>query len=105
LGLQTGRVIGRRYIDFVHSEDHQKTNEAKKRTNSLRNDQQFCESFMCGRTVRLVDVLWSASWSKTERITFGVPTITERKRAEEEIQKANLLLEERVQSAPRDCNR
>jgi PAS domain S-box-containing protein len=96
-GYKPEELIGRHYMDFVHLEDHERTNE----TRAHLRDSGAVTNFV-SRYVRkdgsLVDMLWSASWSEVDRMTFSVGhDITERKRAEEEIQKANQLLEERVQ--------
>src|SRR5438270_1278989 len=95
-------MIGRPYLDFVHSDDHPKTNQAEDDVRVSGKITNFVNRYV-RKDGSLVDTLWSASWSDTEKIFFAVAhDITERKRTEEEIRQLNQSLERRVQERTAD---
>ncbi len=95
-GYKPDELIGRECLDFIYPEDHAKTKQARADLRGSGKIGNFVNRYV-RKDGSLIDILWSASWSEADRITFGVAhDITERKRAEEEVQKLNQALEKRV---------
>ena len=87
-GYTPAELVGQKYIDLVHPEDREKTNRTA--ADLLLNE---TVTDFVNRYVRkdgsLVDVLWSASWSETDKTIFCVAhDVTERARVEKEVREA-----------------
>jgi two-component system, sensor histidine kinase and response regulator len=87
-GYMPAELIGRPYIDFVCPEDRVMTNQV---ADVLRMDGKITD--FVNRYTRkdgtLVDVLWSASWSETDKIMFCVAhDVTDRARIEKALREA-----------------
>ena len=87
-GYTPNELMGRPYVDLVCSEDRAMTNEVME---VLRLDGKITD--FVNRYTRkdgtLVDVLWSASWSETDKIMFCVAhDVTDRARIEKELREA-----------------
>ena len=81
-GFSPDELIGRRYMELVHPDDHQVTAEAA----SVILDTGKLSDFV-NRYIRkdgsVVSVLWSASWSASKKMLFCVAhDVTERARIE-----------------------
>ncbi len=89
-GYKPEELVGRKYMDLVHPEDHEKTNQAAANIMAGKDLGDF-ENRYRRKDGLLVPILWSASWSVDDKIMFCVARdITEQKRVHEE-------LEQRVQ--------
>jgi len=87
-GYTPEELIGRCYIDLVHEEDRPKTIEADEKVQAAGTLSDFVNRYV-RKDGTLVDVLWSATWSETDRIYFCVAhNITERQRSEEALRDA-----------------
>jgi PAS domain S-box-containing protein len=87
-GYTQAELVGRPYIDFVCPEDRVMTNQVAE---VLRLDGKFTD--FVNRYTRkdgtLIDVLWSASWSETDKIMFCVAhDVTDRARIEKALREA-----------------
>jgi len=88
-GYTPGELIGRNYMEFVYPGDRARTAEVaagERATGTPSGD-------FVNRNVRkdgsVVDVLWSASWSASEKTVFCVAhDVTERARTEKELREA-----------------
>ncbi len=84
-GYSPEDLNGRLYIDLVHPDDVEKTNQVAAAIVSGQAIDDF-ENRYLRRDGSVVDVLWSAVWSDEEKSMFCVARdISERKRAEEEL--------------------
>ncbi len=70
-GYKVEELIGRRYIDFVHPDDHLKTNECAARIMSGEAATDF-ENRYIRKDGSLVPMNWSANWSALEKTMFCV---------------------------------
>ena len=87
-GYTPAELIGRPYIDFVCPEDRVMTNQV---ADVLRLDGKFTDfvNRYSRKDGTLVDVLWSASWSESDKIMFCVAhDITDRSRIEKALREA-----------------
>ncbi|HJQ22926.1 MAG TPA: ATP-binding protein [Blastocatellia bacterium] len=92
-GYTPEELIGRRYIELVTPDDIEKTTAAAAAIMAGTPVTDF-ENRCRHKDGSLVHILWSASWSKSEALTFAVARdITERKRAEEKVRRLNEKLE------------
>jgi len=87
-GYTPSEMLGRLYIDLVCPEDRTMTNQV---TEVLRLDGKITD--FVNRCTRkdgtLLDVLWSASWSETDKIMFCVAhDVTDRARIEKALREA-----------------
>jgi len=87
-GYTPAELLGRPYIDLVCPEDRAMTTQV---TEVLRLDGKITD--FVNRSTRKdgtqVDVLWSASWSELDKISFCVAhDVTERARSEKELREA-----------------
>ena len=87
-GYTPAELVGRPYIDLVCPEDRVMTNQVAE---VLRLDGKFTD--FVNRYTRkdgtLIDVLWSASWSETDKIMFCVAhDVTDRARIEKALREA-----------------
>jgi len=95
-GYHPDELIGRPYLELVAPEDVGKTNQAAGEIMAGKAMTDF-ENRYRRKDGSLVSVMWSAFWSETDRLMFCVAhDITERKRAEETLQRAHDELEIRV---------
>lgn len=98
LGYTQEELLGRRMIDLVLPVDRERTLKAAGRVMEGRSHIHF-ENRYVRKDGRVVDIMWSARWSETERMRFAVARdITELKHAERkqralyEISKAPMML-------------
>lgn len=87
-GYTPAELVGRPYVEFVCPEDRALTSQVAE---VLRMDGKITD--FVNRYIRkdgtLVDVLWSASWSETDKIMFCVAhDVTERARIEKALREA-----------------
>src|SRR5437868_1442744 len=88
LGYAPAELIGRCYLDLLHPDDRQKTIDADIATRKAGRLADFVNRYI-RKDNSVVDVLWSASWSQTEKIFFCVAhDVTERQRTEEKMREA-----------------
>lgn len=77
-GFEPDELIGLRLVDQILSDDQERFKSAVK----VLNDQEF-EARLLTKSGRVLDVLWSLSWSEKERLFFCIAhDVTERKNAE-----------------------
>jgi PAS domain S-box-containing protein len=87
-GYKATEMIGRHNIDFVYPQDRAKTNQAAADLRTSGKVTNFVNRYL-RKDGSLVDVLWSASWSEPDQLTFAVAhDITERARTEEALKDA-----------------
>jgi two-component system sensor histidine kinase/response regulator len=87
-GYTPSELIGRPYLDFVYAEDREKTIEARAHLQIAGKITDFVNRYV-RKDGALVDVLWSATWSETDKISFCVAhDMTQRERAEEALRQA-----------------
>ena len=87
-GYKANELVGRRYIDLVYAEDRPKTEAAAKGLLSTGKITDFVNRYV-RKDGTLVDVLWSATWSATDRIMFCVAhDVTDRARIEKALRDA-----------------
>lgn len=87
-GYKPDEMIGRQYMDLVHPDDRPRTQQADA---DIRIDGKITD--FVNRYLRkdgtVVDVLWSASWSKIDNIFFCVAhDVTRRQREEQALREA-----------------
>jgi PAS domain S-box-containing protein len=82
-GYKPEELIERRYMDLVHPDDHELTIRAAQAITSGEAMRDFENRYM-RKDGSVVNVMWSAHWSETEKIMFCVARdVTERKQAEQ----------------------
>jgi diguanylate cyclase (GGDEF)-like protein/PAS domain S-box-containing protein len=82
LGYTQEELLGRKMIELVLPEDRERTLEAAARVMSGRSHMHF-ENRYVRKDGRIVDIMWSARWSETDRLRFAVARdITDLKHAE-----------------------
>jgi PAS domain S-box-containing protein len=87
-GYRANELVGRRYIDLVYPEDRPKTEAAAKGLLATGKITDFVNRYI-RKDGTLVDVLWSATWSATDRIMFCVAhDVTDRARIEKALREA-----------------
>lgn len=87
-GYSPGELTGRPSIDFVAPEDRARTIEADANVRRLGKLKDFVNRYI-RKDGTIVDVLWSASWSETNRVYFCVAhDVTERERTEQQLRLA-----------------
>ncbi|MEY2546210.1 MAG: hypothetical protein QOG48_1327, partial [Verrucomicrobiota bacterium] len=87
-GYTPAELIGRPYVDLVHVDDRGKTAEADDNIRKAGKLTDFVNRYV-RKDGAIVDVLWSASWSATDKILFCVAhDVTQRQRAEEALREA-----------------
>jgi PAS domain S-box-containing protein len=87
-GYTPEELVGRQYITLVAPEDIDKTSRASGEIRAGKALTNF-ENRYRHKDGHLVDVLWSASWSESEQLTFCVARdITDRKRVENALHQA-----------------
>jgi PAS domain S-box-containing protein len=87
-GYTAKELIGRQYNDFVHPEDRPKTEEAGKQLRATGKITDFVNRCV-RKDGRIVDVLWSATWSVEDKIIFCVAhDVTDRARIEKALREA-----------------
>jgi PAS domain S-box-containing protein len=87
-GYKPTELIGRQTSEFIYPEDQAKTNQAAAELRSSGKVTNFVNRYI-RNDGSLVDVLWSASWSEEDKLTFAVAhDITERARTEEALKEA-----------------
>jgi PAS domain S-box-containing protein len=91
-GYQPDELTGRRFIELIAPEDVNATIKAVRSIRSQKGTMPF-ENRTRRKDGSLVNVLWSAYWSESERSMFCVAhDITQRKRAEEAIKASELRI-------------
>jgi PAS domain S-box-containing protein len=92
-GYTQEELIGRRYIELVVPDDVARTNEAAAKIRTGENATDF-ENRYRHKNGSQVHVMWSASWSEKQQLTFSVARdITQRHLVEEKLQKSAAELE------------
>ena len=87
-GYTAAEMIGHETIEFVYPEDQAKTNQAAAALRDSGKVANFVNRYV-RKDGSLVDVLWSASWSEVDQLTFAVGhDITERVRTERALYRA-----------------
>jgi PAS domain S-box-containing protein len=87
-GYTRDELVGRRFIEFVHPDDHDKTLEAAEKLLTDGRTTDFVNRYL-RKDGSVVDVLWSASWSEAEKRMFCVAhDVTERSRDEKALREA-----------------
>ena len=98
-GYQQEELIGRRYIDLVVPEDVPKTNEVAAKILSGEATIDFVNRYL-HKDGSHVPTMWSSSWSESEQLMFAVARdLSERKRAEKELQDSEQKFRSVTQSA------
>lgn len=99
LGYAPQELVGRRMIDLVAPEDRERTLEAASRIMAGGSHLHF-ENRYIRKDGQLVDIMWSARWSSTDRFRVAVGRdVTQRKRAES-MQAATYGISEAAHTAP-----
>ena len=92
-GYRPEELVGQRYMDFVHPDDHALTNEAAASIMRGEPTSDF-ENRYVRRDGSAVPIMWSAKWSSAHQAMFCVARdMTERKRVETELEKARVNAE------------
>jgi PAS domain S-box-containing protein len=87
-GYTQSELIGRSYIELVHPDDRAKTRQASADLEAAGKVTDFVNRYI-RKDGSLVDVLWSAYWSKADRVSFCVAhDVTERERNEKALREA-----------------
>src|SRR3984893_8727547 len=87
-GYTSDELVGRKYIDLVHPDDRAKTEQADADTRFTGKITDFVNRYVRKDGI-LVDVLWSAYWSETDKTFFCVAhDVTERQRSEKALRRA-----------------
>jgi PAS domain S-box-containing protein len=87
-GFTAAELIGRPYMELVHPDDRVKTTAAAKSLLDTGKIKDFVNRYI-RKDGRIVDVLWSASWSEKDRIIFCVAhDVTDRARIEKALREA-----------------
>ncbi len=87
-GYKAEELLGRRYIELVYAEDRPKTEAVAKSLLVTGKVTDFVNRYV-RKDGTLVDVLWSATWSATDRIMFCVAhDVTDRSRIEKALREA-----------------
>ncbi|HEV3408655.1 MAG TPA: PAS domain S-box protein, partial [Chthoniobacterales bacterium] len=87
-GYTPDEMVGRDYIDFIHPEDHAKTRQIAAQLFATGRVADFVNRYI-RKDGDVVSVLWSVSWSETEKLMFCVAhDVTERSRIESELRDA-----------------
>jgi PAS domain S-box-containing protein len=81
-GFSPGELIGRRYMELVHPDDHPATEKAAAEILETAKLSDFVNRYI-RKDGSVVSVLWSASWSPSKKMLFCVAhDVTERSRIE-----------------------
>jgi two-component system, sensor histidine kinase and response regulator len=89
-GYSPAELIGRRYMDLVHPDDHAETQRAASDILTSGKLVDFVNRYV-RKDGSVVNVLWSASWSNSEKMLFCVAhDITERTRIEAALREAKI---------------
>ncbi|HZE14108.1 MAG TPA: PAS domain S-box protein, partial [Chthoniobacterales bacterium] len=87
-GYKPTDLVGLPYISLVHPEDKLKTSEASDRLMETGKLTDFVNRYV-RKDGSIVDVLWSATWSKKDKIIFCVAhDVTDRARIEKALREA-----------------
>lgn len=87
-GYAPDELIGRRYMDMVHPDDHAATEKAANDILETGKLSDFVNRYL-RKDGSIVSVLWSASWSASKKMLFCVAhDVTERARIEEALREA-----------------
>ena len=96
LGYSETELMAKPFIEFVHTDDRQSTLDEMTRQLQKGFSLNFENRYIC-KDGSLRWLSWRAIYNKDEGITYATARdITEHKRAEQEIQKLNAELEQRV---------
>jgi diguanylate cyclase (GGDEF)-like protein/PAS domain S-box-containing protein len=84
-GYRPEELVGRRYTEFLIAEEHEKSAQADRELLKGKALTDF-ENRYSRKDGVVVDMLWSAWWSETDKAVFAMARdITERKRAEHQM--------------------
>jgi diguanylate cyclase (GGDEF)-like protein/PAS domain S-box-containing protein len=90
-GYLPDELIGKRMLDFLHPEDHDKTQQS---INSVMQDKQVLdfENRYVRKDGQVVHLLWSTSWSEQHKMRLGVARDITRIKAAEEMQNSLIAI-------------
>ncbi|WP_292758030.1 GGDEF domain-containing protein [Methylophaga sp. UBA2689] len=90
-GYLPDELIGKRMLDFLHPEDHDKTEQS---INSVMQDKQILdfENRYIRKDGQVVHLLWSTSWSEQHKMRLGVARDITRIKAAEEMQNSLIAI-------------
>lgn len=90
-GYLPDELIGKRMLDFLHPEDHDKTEQS---INSVMQDKQILdfENRYIRKDGQVVHLLWSTSWSDQHKMRLGVARDITRIKAAEEMQNSLIAI-------------
>lgn len=87
-GYMPAELVGRKFIEFVHPDDHANTQLAFEQLLARGKITDFVNRYV-RKDASVVDVLWSVTWSAADRLVFGVAhDVTERSRTEKALREA-----------------
>lgn len=82
LGYTRAELIGRPIFDLVHPEDRERTRAAAEQVMKVGSHTNF-ENRYCHKDGRVVNMMWSARWSESDRLRIAVARdVTALKRSE-----------------------
>ena len=90
-GYLPDELIGKRMLDLLHPEDHDKTQQS---INSVMQDKQVLdfENRYVRKDGQVVHLLWSTSWSEQHKMRLGVARDITRIKAAEEMQNSLIAI-------------
>lgn len=90
-GYPPEELIGKRMLDLLHPEDHDKTQQS---INSVMQDKQVLdfENRYVRKDGQVVHLLWSTSWSEQHKMRLGVARDITRIKAAEEMQNSLIAI-------------
>lgn len=99
-GYQPEELIGRRFTDLILTEDIENTLDCTRRI-MIEHALVPFENRVVRKNGSVVQILWSAYWSNSERCMFCVAhDITDRKRAEDLLKESELRTRSIIESMP-----
>ncbi|MFI5344916.1 MAG: PAS domain S-box protein [Elusimicrobiota bacterium] len=100
LGYSEAEIVAKPFVDFIVPEDKQATLDEMARQQKIGSSLNFENRYMC-KDGSFKWLSWRAVFNKVEGVTYATARdITERKRAERELQESKSLLEAVVENAP-----
>ncbi|GAC1428848.1 MAG: hypothetical protein NVSMB7_05620 [Chitinophagaceae bacterium] len=88
-GYTAAELTGRKYIELVHEDDRSKTNKAAAEITVVESMVDF-ENRYWKKDGTWVPVIWTAIWSKDDKMIYGIARDgTERKKTEQQLKEYN----------------